>query len=214
MGIVKIEKVNVNPEMKLGVWELKETSQMLISSCHFTNSESESFNKISNERRKCEYLANRLLLQSMLQKKVEIQYDSCGKPFLNENLNISISHSSDLVVILLSEIPIGIDVESITRNTEKVATRFLSEVEQKQITQTSDNAFTRLLYWCAKEAVFKCSPLNEIEFKSQILIQPFQPLPKNGIFYGQLQKDNQLAKFVFRYEILNNNAIVYCMEKS
>ena len=213
MGIIKIKELNNHPVIKLGIWELNETSQSLSNNFQFTANESDTFTKITNERRKREYLSIRLLLQAMLQKKVDIQYNACGKPFLSDLLNISISHSSELVLILLSEIPIGVDVESINRNTETVASRFLSEEEQQQIACTPNPGFTRLLYWCAKEAVFKCSPLNKIEFKSQILIEPFLPITKTGIFNGQLRKDNQLAKFVFHYEILKNNAIVYCVEK-
>src|SRR5690606_9530137 len=130
-------------------------------------------------------LSVRMLLHEMLPEKPEILYTEAGKPELLNDYHISISHSSSLVVILLSEQTAGIDVESLDRNTEKVSTRFLSEQEAGHISKTTSPSLTRILYWCAKEALFKCTQLEGIDFKSQILINPFFPLPDSGKFFGQ-----------------------------
>ena len=214
MGIVKIVEINKFPAQKLGIWEFNEDSNALVKNFQFTNIEKQQYLSITNEKRKCEYLAVRLLLQVMMQKKMVLYYNSFGKPFLDGSQHISISHSSQLIVILLSAIPVGIDVESVTRNTEKVASRFLSEEEQQHINTTTNPACTRILYWCAKEALFKCTPFNDIEFKSQILIHPFIPSQGSGIFYGMLLKNEKHTHFVFHYLTVHENAVVFCMEQN
>ncbi len=213
MGVVKVTDLKEYPGGRLGIWELNEPCDSLVDKFHFTKNEKRNFMSITHEKRKCEFLSVRLLLQEMVQSKIELFYDSLGKPLLEDNRNISISHSSDLVVILLADKPAGIDVENLNRTTEKIASRFLSETEMQHVINSPRPEFTRILYWCAKEALYKCTPLTGIEFNSQILIRPFIPAPDAGKFYGELLSKNNQTIFVFHYFILKKNAVVYCMEK-
>ncbi len=213
MGIIKISALSEGIVGKLGIWDLAENSSALLQGFRFSEKEQADFSKISNEKRKCEFLAVRLLLDKMLDGKKQLQYAQSGKPFLEEDLYISISHSSDLAAVLLSKQPAGIDVESLHRKTDKIAPRYLSDKELEDISSTPNPDFTRIVYWCAKEALFKCTPLEGIDFKRQILIKPFLPGFGNGIFEGQLAKNNRLVNFVFHYFIVNNNVLVYCTEK-
>jgi hypothetical protein len=56
----------------LGVWELSEPCSALLREFCFSDKEQLEFNKITNEKRKCEFLAVRLLLQKMMQHKKEL----------------------------------------------------------------------------------------------------------------------------------------------
>ena len=116
MAIVKIIETNAG---KLGIWKLSESSETLTGLYPFSKSEKSEFNLIKSEKRKKEFLAVRILLVKMLHSKTRILYNSNGKPYLKSSiLNISISHSPELVTILLSEKNAGIDVENINRKTE------------------------------------------------------------------------------------------------
>lgn len=213
MGVIKISELPEDQKGMLGIWELSEPCSALLREFCFSDNEQLEFNNIKNDKRKCEFLAVRLLLQKMMQKKKELHYTGSGKPILEENIHISISHSSELAVVLLTEKPAGVDVESIHRKTDKIAARYLSDSELQHIEKTQDPAFTRILYWCAKEALFKCTPEKGIDFKNQLLIKPFLPASGSGNFDGHHLINNQLINFVFHYSIMNNNAIVYCFEK-
>ena len=193
----------------LGIWKLSEPVTDLVSLFQFSSKESEEFSKIKVDRRKTEYLATRLLLQELLNKKPEIQYHESGKPVLkNIQKNVSISHSSDFVVILLSENKIGIDVEDTQRNIEKVANRFLHEDELKHIQKSENPQSATILYWSAKEAIFKCTDKHGVQFNEQIFIQPFE-IKKEGNFTGILNKN---IHYKLWYFFLENNVIVYCVE--
>ena len=142
----------------LGIWELTESSESLISVFEFSENEKEEFNKIKFEKRKTEYLATRLLLKHILNKKTEIIYHDHGRPVLkNQILKISISHSANFVSIIISEKNIGIDVEQVNRNVEKVANRFMSIQELKDVQNCGDVQKARILYWGAKESIFTVS---------------------------------------------------------
>ena len=95
-----------------------------------------------------------------------------GKPyFANCPLQFGISHSGDLAVCALSDLPVGIDVERLRekKNAEIFAKRFFSPRECAILTAARDknNAFFEI--WTKKEAALKLrgrgidSPLAEID---------------------------------------------------
>lgn len=199
---------------KMGIWKFQESSEELQKIFRFSEKEKEEFQSVKYEIRKREYLTIRLLLENMLGEKVEIFYTAGRKPRLkNNSLFISISHSANLAVVVLSEKNVGVDVENIHRNTEKIASRFLSEDELKDINKSPNPQLQRMLYWCAKEAAFKFSVWPEIEFKSQINIHKFEMNSHRGVFFGQLSKNLPPTKLAFHYFFYENNVIVYCVEE-
>lgn len=211
MTVAKIVNTHTG---KLGIWKLTEPSEKLAGSYSFSAAERNEFNQLKNEKRKKEYLSVRLLLEEMTQEKSTIIYSASGKPRLKNNTpQISISHSPELVVILLSEQNAGVDVENIYRKTASIARRFLSDKELEDTQSMPEPQLSRILYWSAKEAIFKYSPLTEIEFRSHIFIHPFLPEPAGGKFKGELRKERQTNKFTCHYFFYENNVVVYCVEE-
>jgi 4'-phosphopantetheinyl transferase len=214
VGIMPVAKIIEIPYGKLGVWNLTESAEKLTGIFQFSEEEKTAFQNIKNETRKQEFLAIRLLLQELLGKKTEIFYNEHRKPQLkSKNLNISISHCTGLVIVLVSDNKAGIDVENRYRNTEKVAPRFLSEKEKNETENSPDPSLSRILYWCAKESVFKFSEHPEIEFKTQIQISPFIVNPAGGSFRGSLCKNEPAMYLTFQYFFFGNNVVVYCVEQ-
>ena len=90
------------------------------------------------------------------------QYNEHGKPSLSPdyqpstiNYQLSLSHCHEAVACMVSDVPCGIDVESIGRYRDSVA-RYSMDDEQMTLIQESDNpalAFIRL--WIQKEAYLK-----------------------------------------------------------
>lgn len=200
------------PEGVIGIWELAENSSELRAGFQFSNSEKATFENLKIEKRKKEFLAVRLLLKKILGQKAEIIYDETGKPKIkNSRLNISISHSAQLAVVFLSQKNIGIDAENIRRNIHPVVNRFLSEKEKEQTNNEPDTQTAQIIYWCAKEAIFKCCREKDIQFNTEILIQPVKtPLS----LHGKLVKNNRTGYFNLMYFFHQNNVVVYCVEQT
>ncbi len=211
MGWIK----NIETEIGiLGLWELDDSLNDLLPGFRFSENERATFDAIKFERRKLEFLVVRLLVDKLLQTKSEIYYDEAGCPHLKDNpLNISISHSHELVVAFLSERRIGIDAENITRNIEKVATRFLSENEKKQVTNAKNVNATMVLYWSAKEAVFKCAGLQNVQFNRDIRISRDEN-ENNERFCAELIKNNLQNIYTCQSFLFKNNVVVYCVEEN
>lgn len=101
-------------------------------------------------RRESEHLAVRELLASMLgYTDFEVEHDSTGKPYI-AGYNISISHTRGFVAVMLSKkYGVGVDIEYQSVRVNRIASRFM------RIDEEADCTWTRLVTWCAKEAVYK-----------------------------------------------------------
>ena len=193
----------------IGIWKLSESSEKLKKDFNFSMHEKTEYSKIRWEKRKTEYLATRLLSHKLLGFKPEIVYESTGRPLLkNSRLNISISHSTELVTVIISDKKVGIDVENTKRNIDRTAKRFLHKNEFNHIVTLENPRTIKILYWSAKEAIFKCSDSIGIEFNDQIFIDPFQ-IKTEGAFSGTLNNSIHYKLWYFFHE---NNVIVFCVE--
>jgi 4'-phosphopantetheinyl transferase EntD len=129
------------------------------------------------ENRKKEWLTIRVLLKELLGTEEEIFYSSSGKPYLSDNLyHISISHTKGYAALILNkENEVAIDIERISPKVENIWKRFVSEEEEKALSQ-SESRIHLLLYWSAKETLFKRIDIDDVDFKTHLHIRPFEPV--------------------------------------
>lgn len=85
-----------------------------------------------------------------------IRYNQYGKPFFaNNNIEFSISHSSDIVTCaLIDNYVIGVDIEKIVNINIDEYSAFMTKNERKTINNKS-SIVTFFNYWTQKEAVLK-----------------------------------------------------------
>ncbi len=90
---------------------------------------------------------------------VEIQLSAEGKPYLQgDPVRFSISHSDNLIACVVSEDPVGIDVERIRPIPEEAQKRICTPAEWEYLCGASDDRERELRFislWTRKEAVFK-----------------------------------------------------------
>lgn len=196
----------------IGIWEITESLQELDLKYNLSEKERSELRLISNDKRKKEFLIVRILLNELLGFKPEIIYEKTGKPKLaNSKLNISISHSADLVVMFISEKCIGIDVENCERNISKITSRFLHPSEIEFIEKITSKQHLNIILWCAKEAIFKCCSEQGIQFNREIIIKPFQ-VKENNFFLGKRIGIMQISYFKLWFFYVENSVVVCCVE--
>jgi phosphopantetheinyl transferase len=137
-------------------WEISEPLENLISLSSNTDC-----SHLKNDKRKKEFLACRILL-NIYNKDLKISYSKNGSPNLSNHQYISISHSDDLVCIIISDNNIGIDIEIISEKTLRTSSKF---TEKMNLTKEEAT-----LIWCIKEAAFKFHEIGNIDFKKDIII--------------------------------------------
>ncbi|MCL2651455.1 MAG: 4'-phosphopantetheinyl transferase superfamily protein [Candidatus Azobacteroides sp.] len=133
--------------------------------------------QITSESRKKEWLTVRVLLKEMLGEEKEILYTSTGKPYLSDNsYQISISHTKGFVAIALHpEMGIGIDIEHISPRIHKIRSRFMNEKEEANLDEEHEEVHL-LLHWSAKESLFKILDEQDVDFKTCLHINSFNPV--------------------------------------
>ena len=168
----------------LGIWSIDEDHNELLSKLILNTREQSILNGFRNPERKLEWLSVRTLANAMTGTKVRIVYNADRKPCLEDkSYNISISHSNKLTSILMSkERRVDIDMEYMSHRISKIADRFIHESEK--ITADPELIKYHLyIHWCAKEALYKICDKRAINFKKNLIIEPFEP-DDMGMIYG------------------------------
>lgn len=127
------------------VWKIEESEQELLQ---MLDGDYADILNHKSARRRVEMLAVRVLLKEMLHHEVIICYLESGKPYLDNGVNISISHTSDYVAIVLNNsVEATLDIERFSAKLHKVRNRFVLDTDTIDSTQELKQL---TLYWGAK----------------------------------------------------------------
>ena len=160
-------KKSEGAEYSIGVWKTEEGFDFFEP---FFNGHPE----IQNGQKKLQWFASRHLANIMVGQPDIILKDETGKPnFKTAPLNISLSHTQHFAAVITSKKhAVGIDIETINPKVEKIAFKFLTEQEIANVAAT-EKIEKLILYWSAKESLYKFYGWGGLEFKTQLLIEPF-----------------------------------------
>ena len=126
----------------------------------------------TSESRRRERLSWRALLRAE-EPAARVEYLPSGKPVLKNShyKHISVSHCADMVAVMLSDVPCGVDIERCDRNFARVQSRYMSNREQS----LSGGESLAGIVWCAKEALYKMAGREGVDFLCDITIKSISP---------------------------------------
>jgi 4'-phosphopantetheinyl transferase len=205
-------KKNVDNGCILGIWEITEDYGELFSKLSLNYEELSTLSSFLNYQRKLEWLSVRVLMNEILGRDSQIIYNEVRKPFLFDySHNISISHSRNMTSILLSKSRhVGIDMEFMSHQITKIAHKFINEKEV--ISGDPDQRRIHLyIHWCAKEALYKICDKQDINFKQNLTILPFEVL-KEGIIEGLVDNRYGHDHFYLNYFFVDGYVVVWCIK--
>lgn len=93
------------------MWHIEENLDWFLRELNPTQEELQEINRISHIHRKKQNISARLLLNKLAKRKVKLNYLSNGSPYCQHFKNISISHSKDYCILIISDQNIGIDIQ-------------------------------------------------------------------------------------------------------
>ena len=209
--------------IRVVVWHVTEEYEELLSMLPDADTvQNEAEQQFSSEFRRVEWTAVRVLLYTVLDRQVHINYNDQGAPLLPdyEGLHISISHTKGFVAIALSESDVvGVDVEQIERldttnqfddkdtmpRVEKVRSRFMGNDEY------AETIVGMLLHWSAKETVFKVLGREGVDFHDDLKVQPFDETQ----YEGDLQLDDlkEDDTYTIYYKVFDDFVLTYTKRK-
>lgn len=198
-------------DARLAIWSIEEEQdelEELLSS----KRQQESMPELNSKRSK-EWLSVRCLLSELLggADYRGLYKDKHGKPHLEESeLEISISHSHGQAAAIISPKLVGIDIQKRVPKIKSIAHKFVSDLEQGFTSM--DNINQLHVTWGAKESLYKAYGRKELDFKTHIIIEPYQYAEPFGAYLARVEKDDSRIKFAVEYRILSDFILVYAEE--
>jgi phosphopantetheinyl transferase len=123
---------------------------------------------MSSKKRRAEWLTWRALVRERLGQDVAISYDANGAPVADIG-QISVSHTLGWVAVVWSRGRCAVDIELLSRKiSHTTAQRFISDTE-KTLADSADPRFA-ISVWCAKEAAYKYSHIEGLDFLRDLRI--------------------------------------------
>ena len=196
---------------RIGLWDIVEDYETLFRITYLNGEDIRRLNAFRSLNRKMEWLSVRALLQLMTRPDARIVYNGRSrKPYMDDGAyNISVSHSYKYTSVLLGkDKKVGVDLEYMSHNIERIAHKFISNQE----VISKDPLFRRkhlYLHWCAKEALYKIGDKADVSFSENLIIKPFEVCSQGDII-GIIQNDLQKEEYRMHYMLENNYALVYC----
>lgn len=193
----------INNSTKVMTWNIVSGE---LDESHLNEYDKNLLKKRSEEKSREYFLAVRKLL-NIENPEINIYYDKNGKPYLNNNKGISISHSNELVGIGLSnEKDFGIDIQIKTDKVFNIQNKFLSKNELLKL-EGNNNLESLTKIWSAKESIYKSLGKKGVNFSSDLEIDIS---PKNNVFKtGHYINRNNKIKFDLIFFSIDEYIICY-----
>ena len=114
----------------------------------------------SNESRKLALISRIMICNNLNVTEDKIQFNKLKKPYIENSPFFNVSHSRDYVIFAKSEMPIGIDIEYVSKKNMCILNYAYTESEKDYILKSEDE-FTSIekltMLWTIKESLFKAS---------------------------------------------------------
>src|SRR5690606_17053789 len=128
----------------------------------------------------------------------DMYYDTGGKPHLTDGKNISITHSFGFSAIIISDAPIGIDMEIRRDKAVTIAHKFIDrEFEYLNPVNLTDYVRTLVVIWGVKEALYKMLSRKGLSFKQHINVHAFNIGAGKGTAMVNYEEINTTYTFHF-----------------
>jgi phosphopantetheinyl transferase len=160
------------------------------------------------EKREKEFLIGRLLVHMVL-PGLELSNLENGKPVVSGGWHISLSHTRDLVGLVVADAPTGLDMQGPEEKLLRIATKFCNEKELEWIENLPNPIEGALIIWSSKEAVFKVYGEN-IEFADEMAIHIRSP--RQSKFALEYQGDHGHEVFAMHQMNIKDVRIVYTLK--
>lgn len=165
----------IDKDVRLGVWEMEENlNYEQFASLPFYD----RLMSLSENRRKETASVYSLLFAMTGNRNLVIGHEPSGKPYV-EGYKIGISHTKGFVSVILStSCDVAVDIEYINTRVLRIVDRFLREDEKPNAFQFSmekkekgdkdvvPDVIPTLLFWCAKETIYKLYSDERLTFQN------------------------------------------------
>lgn len=197
------KEIIINDFIKIILWRIIPGE---LNSKNLNQNDKNLFMLKNSKILKEQFLGVRFLLKKE-DPNLEIHYNSMGKPFLNKNIGISISHSNEMLALGISKkTDIGIDIQEIKEKIFFIQEKFINQKKLINNKKIYDLEFLTKI-WTSKEAIYKLIGEKNISFSKDLFID--LKIPNSNKCTGYLYKNDEKVKFNINYFKLENYILTY-----
>lgn len=165
--------ITVNPSTKVLIWKIEEPFEVLSENIALTDNCTNRVSNMKSEIHRRAFMSIRQLLAIAGYTDHDLYYDENGKPHLNDDKYISITHSFNFSAIIISDCEVGIDIEKQRNKILRIAHKF-TPIEEYRTIANEDALMRKLtIVWCAKESLYKSFSEKSVSFLQHIDVDEF-----------------------------------------
>ena len=196
----------INEKTKIKLWKVIIGE---LSPKELNKDDKKLFKLKKNNLLKEQFLATRKTLSNENSDYI-ITYDLDGKPILNSEFNISISHSYEIAALVISNnLKFGMDVQFKESKILNIQNKFLNKFEKLNIGDDPSIDILTMI-WTSKESIYKAIGLKGISFSENIKID--KVTVKDKIGKGYYINGAEKVKFDLRFFYLDEYILCYASQ--
>lgn len=166
--------ITIKPKTHLAIWHIDEELYELAQKVVLSPYCQEKYDAMGSLIHKKGFMSIRHLLQYFGYSDQDLNYDEKGKPHLNDGNFISISHSFQYTGLIISDQPVGIDIEKQRHKIRKIASKFTPVNKYDHIKDERELMRKLTVVWCAKESTYKLYGKKGLFFLRDMDVDDFQ----------------------------------------
>ena len=193
----------------ISLWRIEESFEELISPLDLRPESLKRVEGMKSEIHQRGFLSIRHLLRSAGYTDQDLYYDEYGKPHLKDDAFISISHSFNYSGIIVSDRPVGIDIEKKRDKITRIASKFIDY--EALYLNVEDRSYVQRLttIWCIKESLYKLYAQPGLSFKAHTLVIPFEP--EDGLTKAWIDYKGQKLSYDAHFFDVNGFGCAYVL---
>lgn len=197
-----------NSQTIVKIWKITETYDELFQDITLQPKHLERVLAMKSELHQRGFLSVRHLLKALKYSDSDLFYDKNGKPHLKDGKYISITHSFTFSGIIISDTPIGIDIEKQREKIKVIAHKFI-DYETNYLTEGEAYIKKLTVIWGAKEALYKLYATPGLSFKEHTLVIPF--MLKDEKTMAWIDYQNKKHRYNIHFLEVENFTCVYAI---
>ena len=203
------KSLTINNSTKVLIWNIQEGYTDLSDGISLTAANQTRVDSMKSELHQRGFLSIRHLLKEVGLVDADLVYDEFGKPHLKNGKFISITHSFTFSGIIVSDVPVGIDIEKQRDKILKIAHKFTPFQEYKTIANHDALISKLTIVWGAKESLYKIYGKKKLRFLEHIYIEDFKF--ENEKTTGEIRFENETQSYHVHFLEFDGFTCVYAL---
>lgn len=204
-------KTHPNSYTTLYIWRIEESQSQLEEGLDLQPKTRNRMKAMKSELHRKGFLSVRHLLRAAGYTDYDLSYDDNGKPHLQDDKYISITHSFTYAAIAVSEENVGVDIEMQREKICRIADKFISEEEFRAFPSLKTSVAWLTAFWGAKEAMYKMCDSRSLSFRDHMKIHSIDWDTRRGVC--EVSSSTYAACYLFEFLEFDNFTLVFTLEK-